>query len=147
MDFEDVQELIIQRLAQAAAVNKFSWFEVDVPLGISLPSENGSRWPYVLISFGGKSPVAESNQSIAGTLYDLKWTSIAFEVVAESPSDMRKVLKIIRRLYEGFSPDPSWGEFVERLSGDYTVLKPDSDLLPVRYSTGIVFNTNVDVVS
>jgi hypothetical protein len=44
-------------------------------------------------------------------------------------------------LLEGWGPDESWGELEEKLAGDYTVYKPEYNLWPVRYATGIFFNT------
>lgn len=148
MEFEDVQDLLIERLREGtyAGMKIPNVFEVSVPAGFMLPKVNGAELPYALISFGGMSPVANRNKGINSTRDDLKWTAVAVEAVGTSPKDVRKVTKIVRGLFEGYSPDPSWGELEEQLAGDYTVLQPDADLSPVRYATGIVFNTNTNAV-
>lgn len=148
MEFEDVQDLLVERLkTQSYKGNKIpNVFEVAVPAGLILPKVNGVELPYVIISFGGQSPMALRNKGIVSSSEDLKWTAVAVEAIATSPRDVRMVTKIVRGLFEGFSPDPSWGELEEQLAGDYTVLKPDADLSPVRFATGIVFNTNTNAV-
>lgn len=149
MEFEDVQDLITERVRNTAwkGMKIPNVFEVAIPTGFVLPKQNGAHLPYALISFGGMSPVALRNKGITSSRDDLKWTAVAFEAVGNSPADVRKVTKIIRGLIEGFNPDPSWGELEEQLAGDYTVLEPDYDLWPVRYATGIVFNTNANAVT
>ena len=144
MDFEDVQDLILARLKASDIPNVW---EGAVPAGPALPSNFGSRLPYAIVSFGGKSPVSESAQGIVTSAYDLKWSSVAVECVASSPKDVRKVTKIVRGLLEGFIPDESWGQLSERLSGDYQVLKPDYEPWPVRHATGVVFNANVNATT
>lgn len=146
-DFETVQDQLYQLLRDLGDTYKFKVFEVAVPTGYKLPMEHNVHMPYVLISFGGKSPVAGPQQGITGTRQDLKNTSVALECVANSPASVRKVVRIVRNAFEGYQPDPSWGELVERLSGDYTVNVPDYDLWPVRYATGIVFNTHANAVT
>lgn len=143
MDFEDVQEILIDRLKNESykGMKIPSVFEVSVPAGLILPKANGAELPYALISFGGQSPVAQRNKGIVSTTEDVKWTAVAVEAIATNPADVRQVTKIVRGLFEGFSPHPSWGELEEQLAGDYTVLQPDADLAPVRFATGIVFNT------
>jgi hypothetical protein len=147
MAFEDVQDAILDMVEARGATDKFDVYEIDIPAGKKPRMENGAILPYVLISFGGKTPVALQNQRIDSSKNDLKWTSVAFECVANSGRDVRKLTKIIREMFEGYSPDPDWGELTERLSGDYTVLTPDYDLSPPRNATGIVFNTNVGAVT
>lgn len=148
MDFEDVQDSLVERLKTQTYKGMYipNVFEVSVPAGFILPKDNGAELPYALISFGGMSPVAIRNKGILSSTEDLKWTAVAVEAVGTSPRDVRLVTKIVRGLFEGYSPDPSWGELEEQLAGDYTVLQPDSDLNPVRYATGIVFNTNTNAV-
>lgn len=148
MDFEDVQDSLVERL-RTQSYNGWkipNVFEVSVPAGFILPKSNDVELPYALISFGGMSPVAVRNKGIQSSTEDLKWTAVAVEAIGTSPRDVRKVTKIIRGLFEGHSPDPSWGELEEQLAGDYTVLQPDADLSPVRYATGIVFNTHTNAV-
>lgn len=145
MEFEDIQDSIIERLRNSDIPNVF---EVSVPAGFKLPRQNGSILPYVLISFGGLTPVAGRNKGITSVADDIKWTAVAVECVGNSPSDVRKVTKIVRRLLgNGYIPDPSWGELEEQLAGDYTIQQPDADLQPVRYATGLIFNTNANAVT
>lgn len=144
MEFEDVQDHLIQRLEDAGTANGFDVFETALPLGYKAREQNGRIVPYALISFGGKSPVAMSNQGIVGTKKDLRWTSVAVECIGASQGDARKLAKIIRERLDGYAPDDTWGELIERLSGDYTVQQPDADIWPPRYATGIVFNTNAN---
>lgn len=144
MDFEDVQDAILALLQASDIPNVW---EGAVPAGNALPADFGTRLPYAVVSFGGKSPVAGPNQGIVTSAYDLKWSSVAVECVASSPKDVRKVTKIVRALLEGYIPDVSWGQLTERLSGDYQVLKPEYEPWPVRHATGIVFNANVNAVT
>lgn len=122
-------------------------FEGTVPMGVNLPQDFNNLEPYILISFGGRSPVAGADQNIATTAQDLKWTTVAIECIAENPADTRTAANMVRAMLEGYSPGPDWGELSEILSGDYTVKKPDSDLVPIRHSTGIVFHTMVNAVT
>lgn len=137
MDFEDVQELIFERIKNSAIPNVW---EVAVPAGALMTRDKGYYAPYALVQFGGQSPVAMRNQGIDTSRNDVKWTSVAVECVGSSQRDVRKVTRIVRDLLEGYIPDPSWGELTETLSGDYSVKVPDSDIWPVRYAQGIVFN-------
>lgn len=143
-DLEDVQDSIIERLRDSDIPNVF---EVSVPAGVKLPRQNGVILPYVLVSFGGLTPVAMRNKGITTNTDDIKWTAVAVECVGNSPSDVRKVTKIVRRLLSGHQPDESWGELEEQLAGDYTIQQPDADLSPVRYATGLIFNTNANAVT
>lgn len=144
MDFEDVQDALLERLKVGGEGLGFDVFETALPLGYKAREENGRIVPYALVSFGGKSPVAMSAQGIVGTRKDLRWTSVAVECIGASQSDARKLAKIIRDLLDGYQPDDTWGELIERLSGDYTVQQPDADIWAPRYATGIVFNTNTN---
>lgn len=148
MDFETVQDHLVEYLKLPFnGVTIPNVFEVAVPPGFILPMDHGVHLPYALISFGGQSPVAMRNQGITTTRDDLKWTSVAVEAIGNSPRDVRYVTRIVRGLLEGYKPDASWGELQEQLAGDYTVLKPEYELWPVRYATGIVFNTNANAVT
>lgn len=143
VDFNVVQDEVLARVEALGEVEKFLVFETAVPVGYPLVETGGAPTPYVLVSFGGKSPVAGYQQGITGTRDDLKLTSVAVECVAASPRTARQVANIVRDELTGYAPD-SWGELVERLSGDYQVRVPDYDLWPVRFAAGIVFNTNAD---
>ncbi len=143
-DFETVQDALLTRLRTSQIPNVF---ETSVPPGYLLPKQNGVHLPYALITFGGKSPMANRYKNLQSTKLDAKWTSVAVECVGDSQRDCRTVSKIVRNLFEGYTPDVTWGELEEQLSGDYTVKVPEYELWPVRYATGIVFNTVVDTVS
>lgn len=142
-NFNAVQDSILELLQASDIPNVW---ESSVPAGVTLPRENGVHLPYAVVTFGGQSPVTRSNQGIVSSREDLKWTTVAVECVGDSQRDARVVANIVRDLLEGYSPDPDWGELSEVLSGDYSLAKPDYDLPPVRYATGIVFNTNVNAV-
>lgn len=145
MELEDVQDKILQRLRETDIPNVF---EVSVPAGFVLPKQYGVILPYALVSFGGLTPVAGRQKGITSVADDIKWTAVAVECVGNSPSDVRKVTKIVRAtLGKGYIPDESWGELEEQLAGDYTIQQPDADLAPVRYATGIIFNTNANAVT
>lgn len=144
MEFEDVQDSILARLRDSEIPNVF---EVSVPAGVTLPKQNGTILPYVLVSFGGLTPVAIRNKGITSVNDDVKWTAVAVECVGNSPSDVRKVTKIVRKLLSGYIADEGWGELEEQLAGDYTIQQPDADLSPVRYATGLIFNTNANAVT
>ena len=135
---EEVQNSIIEYLRDSDIPNVW---EETVPVGVVVPQQNGVYLPYVLISFGGQAPVAQWQQGITSSADDLKWTSIGIECIAQSPKDKRVVAAIVRRKLEGYIPDIGWGQLREQLSDSYTVKVPDFDLWPVRYATGIVFNT------
>jgi hypothetical protein len=139
---EDVQDTILARIKTLGAEKKFGVFETAIPLGYEATERFGQHEPYVLIGFGGQSSVSEDLQGITGTVDDLKWTSVAAEVVSNSPSTSRRIAGIIRTSLEGYVPDERWGQLVEQMSGDYTVKNPEYDLWPVRFARGMVFTTN-----
>jgi hypothetical protein len=141
-DLEDVQDRVFERIKALGAEMKFEVFEVSIPVGYELTEKFGQQNPYVLVSFGGQSEVASYNQGITSTVDNLKWTSVALEIVSNSPSTCRRIGGLIRKSLEGYSPDDSWGQLVEQLSGDYSVRNPEYDLWPVRQARGMVFNTN-----
>lgn len=134
---EEVQDELLEYLR---ASNIPSVWEETVPAGVELPQQNGRHLPYVLVSFGGQSPVAQWQQGITSSRSDLKWTSVGIECVGETPHDRRMVAGIVRDLLEGYIPDTGWGQLREQLSDTYTVKMPDFTLWPVRYVNGIVFN-------
>jgi hypothetical protein len=138
---KDVQDSLLARLKTAGVTGKFSVWEEAVPAGDGVPQENGTMLPYAIVSFGGQSPVAEWQQGIVSSAYELKWTSMAVECVAATPGGKRALAGVVRGLLEGYIPDPSWGQLREQLSDSYTVKVPDSTLWPVRFATGIVYNT------
>lgn len=134
----EVQDSIIAYLRDSDIPNVW---EETIPVGVELPKQNDVYLPYVLISFGGQAPVAQWQQGITSSAHDLKWTSVGIECVGQSPRDKRTVAEIVRAKLEGYIPDSSWGQLREQLSDSYTVKAPDFTLWPVRFATGIVFNT------
>lgn len=137
----EVQDYLIELLR---ATDIPSVWEETVPAGQELPKQNKVYLPYALVSFGGAAPVAGWQQGITSSKDDLKWTSIAVECVGATPRSKRLVAQIVRDTFEGLIPDPSWGQLREQLSDSYTVKVPDFDLWPVRFATGIVFNTQMN---
>lgn len=134
ISFLEAQEAIIATLKATDIPNVF---EADVPAGFDLPKQNGAYLPYACISFGGKTPVAMAAQGITSSRDDLKRTAVTVECIGDSPRDVRRVAEIVRDALEGFIVDESWGELTELLAGDYTMYKPDTDIWPTRYATGI----------
>ena len=137
---EEVQDSIITMFEDLGV----QIWEETVPTGVTPKSQNGRMVPYVLISFGGQSPVAQPQQGITSSRDDLKWTSIGTECVGETPADRRAISRVVRDMLEGYVPGPGWGQLREQLSDSYTVKRPEFSLWPVRFATGIVFNTQVD---
>ena len=139
----EVQDALLEFLRASDLPNVF---EEVVPVGTELPKQNNVFLPYVLVSFGGQAPVAQWQQGIVSSAHDLKWTSVGVECIGQSPHDKRVAASIVRELLEGYEPDPGWGQLREQLSDSYTVKVPDSDLWPVRFATGIVFNAQDNAV-
>lgn len=137
----DVQNSLIERLLDAGVPNVW---EGTVPAGIELPKQNGVYLPYAVVTFGGHSPVAQAMQGITSSADDLKWTSVAVEVVAPTPAMARQVEEIVRAQFEGYIPDPRWGQLREQLSDSYTVKVPDFELWPVRFVRASVYNTQLN---
>lgn len=135
--FEEVQNHIFE-LLEASELPQV--YETALPAGAHPAKDKGYIVPYVLVGFGGKSPVAQRNQGITSSREDVKWTAVAIEVIGSSQKDVRKATGIVRDVLEGLIPHVSWGELSETLSGDYAVKVPDSDVWPVRYGQTIVFN-------
>jgi hypothetical protein len=136
--FVDDQDTIFDLLLAAGVPQVF---EASLPAGTKHLEENTSIEPYALVSFGGRAPVSNADMGITSSADDLKWTTIAVEVWGESPRTVRRLAAIVRSVLEGYVISPDWGQLQEVLSGDYTVKKPDYDLSPIRFSTGIIFNT------
>lgn len=142
MKLADNQDKVFDRLVALGADKKFGVFEGAIPLGYEQTVEFGQHAPYIIVGFGGQSEVQMGYQGISGTRDNLKWTSVAVEAVANSPATVRRVADLIRDSLEGFSPDEDWGELVEQMSGDYSIRRPEFDLWPVRYASGMVFSAN-----
>lgn len=144
LSFLEAQEAIIELLKATDIPNVF---EGIVPPGFVLPQENGAHFPYVCISFGGKTPVALTNQGIGSAKNDLKRTAVRVECVGDSPRDVRRVAEMVRDALEGYVVDESWGELTELMAGDYTMYAPDYDLWPVRNATGLYYNAFANAVT
>lgn len=142
LSVEQVQDQILEQLKSTG----IQIWEETVPAGVKLKTQNNRHLPYVLISFGGQSPVAMWQQGITSSAQDLKWTSVGTECVGETPRDRRAISAIVRKTLEGYIPDAGWGQLREQLSDSYTVKVPEFALWPVRYATGIVFNTQVNAI-
>lgn len=147
MTVEQAQDSIFNLLktrlsAPAVGIPATNIFEGSVPAGYMLPKIPGSStlYPYFVVNFGGQSPVRGDYQGIASSKDDVKWTTVALEVVGGSQRDVRLATAEVRKILEGYAPDENWGELTEVLSGDYGVKVPDGDISPIRYATGIVFN-------
>lgn len=146
MTFDEIQQVVVDRLFEIAARDKFDAYEVDVPVGSARPNVEHNTNPYVLIDFGGKGQTTYENQGITGTRDNMKWTSVVFEVVTNNPSTNRKISRIIRDEFEGYSPDPTWGEFIERVAAPMHDRQPSSggEFYPPRYSRAIGYVVDVD---
>lgn len=142
-DFTEAQDTILARLEARGAVDKFDVFEDSVPVGHKFETY-GPRTPYVTVTFGGKAQVQFSQQGITGTRDNMKNTSVGIEVVAVGPRAVRLIADAVRDELEGYTPSSRWGELGERLAGSYTVLKPESEVWPVRYASSVMFSATAD---
>lgn len=146
MNYEDIEQVLVDKLIALGTTMKFDAYEVDVPIGSSRPYAEDASVPYVLIDFGGKGQQSVGAQGIVGTRSDMKWTSIVFQVVANNPKVVRAICRIVRDEFEGFSPDPRWGELVERTSSPlyYVQSSEGGELYPPRYGRQIAYVVDVD---
>jgi hypothetical protein len=145
-NYEDIQQALVDKLGVLAATNTFDAYEVDVPIGTSRPYDARATLPYVLIDFGGKGAQSVGDQGITGTRDNMKWSSVVFEVVANNPATVRTLLRIVRDAFEGYSPDPRWGQLVERVASPLYDRQPSmgGELYPARYSRTIAYVVDVD---
>jgi hypothetical protein len=146
MSFEDIQQSIIDKLKALGDAQKFDVYEVDIPVGSDRPDVEHAVVPYILIDFGGKGQQSAYNQGITGTRNDMKWTSVVMEAVANDPGIIRKLMGIIRDNFEGYIADPTWGEFIERVSSPvYSPVRPQGgQFYPPRYARTITYVVDVD---
>lgn len=146
MDYEDIQQALVDRLAALADTNKFNSYEVDIPVGAERDYVNKASIPYVLIDFGGKGQQRVDAQGITGTRDNMKVSSVVFEVVANNPAVVRKILRIVRDEFEGYSPDPAWGQLVEIIaSPQYNPGgSTGGELYPPRYARSVAYVVDVD---
>lgn len=145
-EYYEVQQRVVDKLTALAAEQKFDAYEVDVPVGTDRPNVEHNTVPYVLIDFGGKGQQGYEDQGITGTRDNLKWTSVVFDIVANNPQVVRRICSIIRDNFEGYSPDPRWGEFVERVASPLHDRQPSSggEFYPPRYARSIGYVVDVD---
>lgn len=146
MNYEDIQQVLVDKLTTLGEATKFDTYEVDVPVGTVRQYEDQASPPYVLIDFGQKGQQPVGAQGITGTRDDMKYTSVVFEVVANNPKTVRQILRIVRNEFEGFSPDPTWGELVERIASPLYDRQPSmgGELYPPRYARTIAYVIDVD---
>lgn len=144
-DFTSVQEQILDDIETLGEAYKFSVYDGAVPTGDELKSTNGKYWPYVVVGFGGKTEVSFQMQGIVSSADDVKWTSLIFFVVGDTPKTVRRLKHLIRKQFEGRVASTGWGQFVEVLTGDFGISKPDPDLTPLRFGETLAFRAIVDV--
>lgn len=146
MNYEDIEQAVIDKLFALAEETKFDAYETDVPVGATRPYDQQASLPYVLIDFGGKGQQNTWEQGIIGTRHNMKWTSVVFEVVANNPAVVRQLSRIIRDNFEGYTPDVTWGEFVEKVASPlYAVPSSQGgELYPPRYGRQIAYTVDVD---
>lgn len=143
-EFLTVQSSIIADIKALGVMYKFSTYDGAIPTGTELKSTNGRYWPYVVYGFGGKSEAANRQRGITSSAEDVKWSSMVFYCVGDTPSTVRKLKDILRTEFEGMVPGPGWGEFTEVLTGDFGISKPDPDLIPLRFGETMAFSIMTD---
>lgn len=143
-EFLDGQEAIVQKIKDLAVAKKFSAYDGSLPTGDMLKSTNGRYWPYVVFALGGKTEAAMRMQGISSSRDDVKWSSLVFYCVGDTPSTVRKLKDLIRGEFEGYIHADGWGELTEVLSGDFGISKPDPDLIPLRYGEPLAFKFLTD---
>lgn len=143
-EFFDIQEQIVQKIKDLGVEMKFSTYDGALPTGDQLKQTNGRYWPYVVYGLGGKSEAANRMQGIGSSVDDVKWTSLVFHCVADTPSTIRRLKDILRGEFEGYEPASGWGQFTEVLTGDFGISKPDPDLIPLRFGEPMAFKALTD---
>ncbi len=144
-DFTDMQNTFEQKIKDLGASKKFSVYDGAIPTGDMLVQKNGRYWPYVVFGFGGKSEAANRMQGITSSAEDVKWTSLVFYCVGDTPKTVRRLKDVVRTEFEGYVPGDGWGQFKEILTGDFGISKPDPDLTPLRFGEPLVFKGMVAV--
>lgn len=143
-EFLDVQNELITKIKDLGETGKFSTYDGAIPSGSELKSVNGRYWPYVVYGFGGKTQVANKLKGITSSAEDVKWSSMIFYCVGDTPATVRKLKDALRNVFEGYVPKPGWGQFEEVLTGDFGISKPDPDLIPLRYGETMAFKVMTD---
>ena len=138
-EFLDTQNEIIRKIKALGVAQKFSTYDGALPTGDQLKSTNGRYWPYVVFGLGGKTEAANRHQGIVSSKEDVKWTSLVFFCVGDTPNTVRQLKDILREEFEGYIPADGWGQFTEVLTGDFGISKPDPDLIPLRFGETLAF--------
>lgn len=144
-EFLYVQEQLVEQIKALGEAGKFQTFDGALPTGKQLKQTNGRYWPYVVYGLGGKSEAANRMRGIGSSRDDIKWTSLVFFCVADTPTTIRRLKDVLRTEFEGYEPVVGWGQFTEVLSGDFGISKPDPDLTPLRFGETIAFSAMTDV--
>lgn len=138
-EFLTTQEEIIDKIKALGVAMKFSTYEGALPTGDELKKTNGRYWPYVVYGLGGKTEAANRHKGITSTAEDVKWTSLVFYCVGDTPTTVRRLKDVLRTEFEGYIPRDGWGQFTEVLTGDFGISKPDPDLIPLRFGETMAF--------
>lgn len=144
-EFFDGQELLVKRVKDLGVAQKFSTYDGSLPTGEQLISTGGRYWPYVVYALGGKTQAAGRHRGIVSSASDVKWTSLIFYCVGDTPRTVRRLKDVLRESFEGYEPVPGWGEYTEVLTGDFGISKPDPDLIPLRYGETLAFKSLTDI--
>jgi hypothetical protein len=144
-EFFDNQVELVAKLTALGVQYKFGTYDGAIPSGEHLRSTNGRYWPYVVYALGGKSEVRRDQQGIVSSADDVKWTSLVIFCVGDTPTTVRRLKDLLRTEFEGYIHGPGWGEFVEILTGDFGISKPDPDLIPLRFGESLAFKAMVDL--
>lgn len=144
-EFLDAQQLLVDKIEAIGAAQKFGVYDGAIPSGEELKTTNGRYWPYVVFGLGGKTEAAKRHKGIVSSVEDVKWTSLVFFCVGDTPKTVRTLKDVLRNEFEGFIPAPGWGEFTEVLSGDFGISKPDPDLIPLRFGETLAFKNLGDI--
>lgn len=145
-NYEDIEQVLVDKLTALGVAQKFDTYEVDAPVGVPNQTSSALTLPFVVIDFGGKGQQPVGVQGITGTRDDMKYTSVVFEIVSANPAVTRMVCRIIRDNFEGFSPDSTWGELVERIASPLYNRQASTggELYPPRYARSIAYVVDVD---
>lgn len=138
-EFFNAQEAVVDHIRSIGLREKFATYDGSLPTGEELKSTRGRYWPYVVFALGGKSEVANRHKGIDTSAADVKWTSVVFYCVGDTPRAVRRLKDVLRVEFEGYEPVPGWGQLTEVLTGDFGISKPDPDLIPLRYGETLAF--------
>jgi hypothetical protein len=144
--FTDIQQLVIDRLDALGDQYKFDTYETDIPVGTDRANEQHAIKPYVIVDFGNRGQQDTYSQGITGTRDNLKYLSIVFEIVSNNPAVTRRITNIVDDSFMGWSPDKTWGEFVNRIAAPLYSRQPSEggEFYPPRYYRTIAYVVDVD---